>query len=340
MKLFNCKSKHMLPFVIASVACALAPQIVNASVLVIQLPEEVTVNTQRVLLRDVAKISGSNAAEIAAAGNLEIINIIAEESTAIEITAQKIRVRLVLNGFPNQQLQFRGSGQTILRYLKEVPITDLDVQQAALNVVAESMNVPAEEVRVTLLDAFMSTVPEAVRSEPGLRLEVLPPQDKSPGQKNMLVRLWRDSDVAFTRTARFMVHREYQVAITLVSLTRDQPIDDAFVSIEKQFLEKEADEVSAAVLRGRVVQKNIDAGSVLSLRDLNVPTTAKIADPIIVKRRDSVPVIARFGGIEIRMRAAEALQDGRDGDFIQLRNLETKKIFTGKVNILGHVEVQ
>ena len=57
MKLFNCKSKHMLPFVIASVACALAPQIVNASVLVIQLPEEVTVNTQRVLLRDVAKIS-------------------------------------------------------------------------------------------------------------------------------------------------------------------------------------------------------------------------------------------------------------------------------------------
>ena len=340
MKLFHSHTKAILQLVIASVFCALAPQITNASVLIIQLPEEVTVNSQRVLLRDIAKISGSNAAEIAAAGALEIVAIDAQESTAAETTAQKIRIRLVLSGFPNQQLQFRGSTQTTVRYLKEVPITDQDVQQAALNVVAESMNVPKEEVRVTLLDSFMAMVPNTVRSETGLRLEVLPPNDNSPGQKNMLVRLWKDSDVAYTKTARFMVHREYQVAVTLVSLTRDQPIDDAFVRIERQFLEKEADEVSAEALRGRVVQKNIEAGSVLSLRDLSIPVTAKTVDPIIIKRRDSVPVIARFGGIEIHMRAAEALQDGRDGDFMQLRNLETKKIFTGKVNILGHVEVQ
>lgn len=58
----------------------------------------------------------------------------------------------------------------------------------------------------------------------------------------------------------------------------------------------------------------------------------------LVRRGATVNLIARGGGLAISVQA-EAMQDGRPGDVIRVRNLDSKQIRTGKVISANEVEV-
>jgi len=57
-----------------------------------------------------------------------------------------------------------------------------------------------------------------------------------------------------------------------------------------------------------------------------------------VKRREQVKMVARVGGVSIEAMG-EALQDGRLGDTIRLRNIESNANIQGRVTRLGEVEI-
>jgi flagella basal body P-ring formation protein FlgA len=59
----------------------------------------------------------------------------------------------------------------------------------------------------------------------------------------------------------------------------------------------------------------------------------------LVKRGEKVTILAKSGGIEVRM-SGEALSDGAEGDSIQVRNTLTKKIIQATVTQEGHVQVR
>ena len=317
----------------------------EAAHIVVRLKDMATVVSREVYLRDIALVTGDNEAEVTAANNLIIATIeepatIVEPATeSVEVTADFIRIRLVLRGFAYEDIEFKGSTAAGVKYVEPHQVSDMDVEQAAAEMLAVAMNVPVEDLQVSLAIPFMLQIPGNVREHDGLRVEVLRPSDVSPGQKNMTVRLWSNDDLVMARPARFNVLRRYRIAVTRVSLTRDQPIEDGQIQLENRFLDKEADEISPEVLQGRVARNNIAVGEIVKLANLSVPKS-NVPETVVIKRRDSVPVIARIGGIEIRMRAAEALQEGRVGDFIQLKNIETQKTFSGRIHPLGYIEVR
>lgn len=57
-----------------------------------------------------------------------------------------------------------------------------------------------------------------------------------------------------------------------------------------------------------------------------------------VKRGNQVEIIANFGGLEVRMKG-KAMADGRRGDLIKVKNLDSGRVITGTVAGTGVIHV-
>ena len=81
---------------------------------------------------------------------------------------------------------------------------------------------------------------------------------------------------------------------------------------------------------GKVVKQAMLAGKVVN--------PYHISNPKIVRRGESVTILAGNAGFEIRMKG-KAMMDGTSGDLIKVRNMKSKRIVEGKVISTGVVKV-
>lgn len=85
-----------------------------------------------------------------------------------------------------------------------------------------------------------------------------------------------------------------------------------------------------AVAVGRVARRTLSAGSLLSANDL-------VAQRLI-RRGDSVALVSRFGGVEVRV-AGKALADAGENERVSVENLSSRKVVQGTVAASGDVFV-
>ncbi|OEZ00551.1 MULTISPECIES: flagellar basal body P-ring formation chaperone FlgA [Stenotrophomonas] len=85
-----------------------------------------------------------------------------------------------------------------------------------------------------------------------------------------------------------------------------------------------------AVAVGRVARRTLSAGSLLSANDL-------VAQRLI-RRGDSVALVSRFGGVEVRV-AGKALADAGENERVSVENLSSRKVVQGTVAASGDVIV-
>ncbi|MCB1874866.1 MAG: flagellar basal body P-ring formation protein FlgA [Chromatiales bacterium] len=86
----------------------------------------------------------------------------------------------------------------------------------------------------------------------------------------------------------------------------------------------------AAELIGKVVRRPISAG--------NPVRPTQVEDSYLIKRGQKVVILARVGGLSVRMRG-KALANGAAGDHIRIENSRSDRIVEGVVNDAGIVEV-
>lgn len=84
-------------------------------------------------------------------------------------------------------------------------------------------------------------------------------------------------------------------------------------------------------LLGMIAKRPLNMGTVLS--------PDMVAAPRLIKRGQRVTIIAKSGGIEVRM-TGEALADGARGEIIRVRNILTRRVIQAVVADIGVVEVQ
>ena len=82
---------------------------------------------------------------------------------------------------------------------------------------------------------------------------------------------------------------------------------------------------------GKQAKRFIQAGTVL--------TPAMIAEPIIVKRGDTVPIVASLGGLSVTS-SGEALASAAAGDVIRLKNGRSGRTVEGRVQADGSVAIR
>ncbi len=323
----------ILPFAVV-VLMGLAGE--SAAQITVRLHREPVVSHREVRLDDIATITAASSQMKAAIGRVDVASISAPEVSK-NVTLPFIRIRLMLAGWKKSAVVVEGSKSVLITYAESDPITDADVELAARDAMLIMPGTDEDNLQVRLMDVFMATLTPQLRARGGLRVEVEPPVRAQLGLVSMRVRLMMDENLVATRPARFRVMKRQKIAVARVTLQRDSIIEEGDVQFENRFLSTVVDEPKEADVYGHSVRNTVAAGSILSLRDLRKPVQKR--NGYVVKSRDSVRVTAVGNGLRIRLAKAVALQSGRVGETIRMRNSVSNKEIFGRVVEAGEVVI-
>ena len=303
----------------------------------IELRPEAAVESSEIRLGDIADIRGAARRSSTTLQKLDIAQL-REGQDRLSIRLSRVAIRLQLAGWSLQDFQVDGAKTVLVtRRIPEL-VTDTAIEAAALDTMRKTFNVPSEELRVRLTSPFMKSLPRTIQQDESLRLEVLPPLNSRIGAVPLTVRLWRKSRLVNTRTGRFEVLRLQKVAVSRTSMPRTHVVDDRDFQMESRFLAAQADQLEESQVVGSQVRTSISAGAIISLRDLQ--PAKKLQEQQIVRNRDNVQVTAFSGGLKVQLTSAQALQSGRRGDTIRVKNLKSNEILTGRVTAPGKIEIR
>lgn len=126
--------------------------------------------------------------------------------------------------------------------------------------------------------------------------------------------------------------RSQEVLVLARGVAAGEPITPDMFIVERRDASRIAGAAVAgpAAALGRVARRTLSAGSVLTAGDLVAPR--------LVRRGDSIALIARQHGIEVRM-AGRALGDAGENERVSVENLSSRRVVQGMVNAAGDVVV-
>ncbi len=128
------------------------------------------------------------------------------------------------------------------------------------------------------------------------------------------------------------VRREQDVLV----LTRGVGAGEVLAAADIGSVRRDTARIAGAVLSdpqsaiGRVARRAMGAGTLLSAGDL--------VSPRIIRRGDSVALVSRRGGVEVRV-AGKALADAGEADRVPVENLSSRRVVQGVATASGDVLV-
>lgn len=121
-----------------------------------------------------------------------------------------------------------------------------------------------------------------------------------------------------------------RVVVAATDLPPNRVLTDADLGSERRKLFDVSDALGAPQAAvGLVSNRSLRSGQVVSPRFLS--------QPVLVRRGDGVNITVRSGPIEVNM-AGEALEAGRRGEMLRVRNSSTGKVIRARVLDVGVVE--
>ena len=157
----------------------------------IELKETAVVHGSQVLLSSIATVSCSDPIRKKEAEDVEVRLL--DLTLASESISQRfVRIRLILAGFRMEDLTLSGADQTVVIFQPSQKLTDTQVEDQALIVLTQALNVEPQDLKVLLQSGFVQTLPKDLRDRENLQLKVLPPARRSLGPVTLSVQVWND----------------------------------------------------------------------------------------------------------------------------------------------------
>src|SRR5690606_29568075 len=128
------------------------------------------------------------------------------------------------------------------------------------------------------------------------------------------------------------VRREQDVLV----LARGVAAGEVLTAADMGSVRRDTARIAGAVLSdpqsaiGRVARRAMGAGTLLSATDLVAPR--------IIRRGDSVALVSRRGGVEVRV-AGKALADAGEAERVPVENLSSRRVVQGIATSAGDVLV-
>ncbi len=120
------------------------------------------------------------------------------------------------------------------------------------------------------------------------------------------------------------------VVVTTVGVRAGEPLTEGQLALQRRDVSGVSDalsDIDRAV--GMASRRALRAGQVVSERWL--------MHPVLVERGDAVTIVARNTGIEVQV-PGEALESGRKGEVVRVRNTVTEQVIRARVVAKGTVE--
>ncbi|ALJ28313.1 flagellar basal body P-ring biosynthesis protein FlgA [Stenotrophomonas acidaminiphila] len=184
--------------------------------------------------------------------------------------------------------------------------------------------------------AALSTLDPATEAEASVDASLRLPACRSPLQAratgNRTVEVACPQAGGWKLFVPVTVRREQDVLV----LTRGVGAGEVLAAADIGSVRRDTARIAGAVLSdpqsaiGRVARRAMGAGTLLSAGDL--------VSPRIIRRGDSVALVSRRGGVEVRV-AGKALADAGEADRVPVENLSSRRVVQGVATASGDVLV-
>lgn len=191
---------------------------------------------------------------------------------------------------------------------------------------------PVDSIRAAALTTLAPGEEGEAGVDAGLRLPACPVALQARATANTTVEVACPQAGGWRLFVPVKVRREQGVLVLNRGVAAGETLGLADISTVK----RDTARIAGAVLSqpdaavGRVARRALAAGSLLSANDLVAPR--------IVRRGDSVALVARRGGVEVRM-AGKALGDAGEGERVSVENLSSRRVMQGVATSTGDVLV-
>lgn len=325
----------VMMFVLITGQSASAQQQGSSSKVQIWLKEQVVHSSSHVKLGDVCTITDHDRNRRAALQDLDLAVLKPDQDLKIERSL--IEIRLKLAGYDTDQMVFQGARETLVQHPPEIPLTDLGVEQAVHEALCRQFSVIPEDLRVKMISPLIGNgLPELSQIRQP-RLELLPSPQLPIGRVQLTVRILDRDRVVAARAVSFEIARRQPVVVANLSLDRNTIVGPEHVREEYRFVDAPTDRLTASQVIGRRVAIPFRPDEVLTLR--HIGQVAEAESPILIQPRDPVRLIAKKNNLTVTIPVAEAMQAGRQGQLIRVKNLQSNQIVTGVVAGRGEVHV-
>jgi flagella basal body P-ring formation protein FlgA len=244
--------------------------------------------------------------------------------------------RIQLAGIELARFRVEGPAQAMMT-LSAPQWNEDDIIKAAEVAIAQRLGADLSQIQFELvqrIDLPNVPAPQAgeLRLAPDLRT-----QGKPLGRVRVDVRVIVDKEALCSVPVTLDVAWYQQVAVAGRRMDNGETLQREDIRSEKMLLHGgENYVVFSPNLVGQRTLRSIPAGQALTSADIEL---AAAADPIMVKNRDNVRLIAVVGSMQVST-FGQALQDGRSGQIIQVRNVDSNHVVFGRVVGQGIVEVE
>jgi flagella basal body P-ring formation protein FlgA len=303
-----------------------------AEPIVLALRGEATVSGSQVTIGDVATLQGGDARERERIAKLDVAEL-PLSSQPIFVSQHQLDFRLQIAGVDGRA--FRLEGSRFVRVSR--PAGDaLDGKIAALARQTLEHKLPGrvEDVSIQLVQPVrlppLSADGEDIHLDAEVRSSVIVPC-------RVLVEV-----SVYIRGARrlalpvyFDVKKLQSVPVAVHRLAAGDTFNAENVRVERVPVEAGQKSVpdSSGIL-GRRARRPIPPGRIIEPEDIETDAPAAV----VIQQSDLVQIVAKVGPLQVKARG-EALQNGRTGQLIQVRNVDSKAIVTGRVLDRSTVEV-
>jgi flagella basal body P-ring formation protein FlgA len=313
------------------IICLLLPVNSNAdnsekdSALQIYLPREITIKNKYLSLGQVSIIRGpeslvSKASEIA-------LGQISVPGQKIVIDREMVLSRLACNGIPGWKVKLTGAETITIKQLERTIISDEFIKQASSFL---AKNPPDASIcgfdPIRIPKDFI--IPGACKNIT-FSAQLVPNSTKN--QAKVEITTYSDGKKNGTCEVIFSLKFNCRQAVTKVDIPAGTAISEENVKIEK-IISNHPEPLEWKPPYGLIVKRNIPAKKVI-----NPNILATVKSPIITKRNQKVLIRIDMPGFMITA-FGKAMQDGRAGEYIKVRNVDSQRIILTKINEDGSVK--
>ena len=332
--------------VLLGTAAAAAPEPEPVAVV---LRPEAAVAQPTVRIEDVARLHGGDPALRRRLAKLDLA-CLTPDRPELAFPQQLIAFRIQLAGIELRAFRVEGAERTAVRWqpapggdavqlaahFSVAEIKDEDIVAAARAHLQGRLPWPAEQVQIRLAQPV--SLPELeLAPEERLRLAAaLPGHSPLAGRVRVEVALNVNDERRGSVPVFFDVQIQQEVAVAKRRIEAGEVLNAESLHADSRAVSSQtAYPTFQDCLAGQRAKRPLAPGQVIARADLEaVPTGAAP----LVRPRDAVRIVARVGELRIST-SGEALQEGRAGQTIRVRNTSSNRVIQGRVVERGVVEV-
>ncbi len=303
--------------VAAMVAAGMLAAATSAAQLRVYMPRSIAVEGDKLTVESICVLSGD---ETLAAQAADVpMGRAPWPREKIEFTRTAVLSRLAACGIPAREVDISGAQQVAVRRVENVIGADEIVEAAEALLAAEK---PAADARGWRLVARPADL--AVAGKKGVELTAELDNDSPRGLAKVRVRAMRDG--AELGRAEMLFKPVYSVRrlMAKVNIPAGETVTVDNTQVETVASER-PEQPDGRLLYGTVAARRLPAGAAITARNVMQANT-----DVLVKRNQAVTL--RIEGELFTLSAlGQALEDGRVGQFIRVRNVDSKRIVSARI---------